>query len=268
MAQLHPANLPYSRITLLLKVKDISTHSPSTCFSIPTLWSHPFLSCRIWLLMCVHSWKHLSSFACRHDSVVLGSLTEGLLLTCGAGHGGPVLDQHPLSSLHHGSLLHVDRTGRHRTQNSVKTSKSKAKAVMISFSSFCYCSCCCNDAMLYIRDGHKTLGNPTIQNQRGTLVQPSKAPDLYIDNFTAELQPSHPLLLQACGSLKLAKMQRSWTESSRSSKLHLFWHNGFPHTVQMIRWSLSLSLSLSPVQHWGISYIMFCLYLNKARALI
>lgn len=125
-------------IHILLKVKDISARSTSTCFSIQTFWSHPSLfSCRIWLLMCVHSWQHLSSFACRHDSVVLGSLTEGLLLTCGAGHGGPVLYQHPLGSLHHGSLLHVDRTGRHRTQNSVKACKSKAKAVMISFSSFC-----------------------------------------------------------------------------------------------------------------------------------
>lgn len=71
------------------------------------------------------------------DSVILRSnwtsLTAGLLLTSGAGHGGPVLDQHPLSSLHHGSLLHVDWTARHRTQNSVQTTKSKEKVVMIYF---------------------------------------------------------------------------------------------------------------------------------------
>lgn len=85
----------------------------------------------------------------RHD---LSPPTEDFLLTSSAGHGGPVLDQHPLSSLHHGSLLHVDRTGRHRTQNQVKTSKSKF------LSGFFLASCCCNDVKFF-------PWKSTIQNQ-------------------------------------------------------------------------------------------------------
>lgn len=159
-AQLHPANLPSPHITLLLKVKDVA---------LANILKSPFFVflSHIWFLMCIHSCQNLLSFTCRQDSVLLRSLTKGLPLTCSTGHGGPVLDQHPLSSLHHGSLLHVDRTGRHRTQNSVKASK----AVIISLNSFCCCSCRCNDKMYYIRGGHKTLANSTTQNQHGTLIQ-------------------------------------------------------------------------------------------------
>lgn len=73
------------------------------------------------------------------------------------------------------------------------------------------------------------------KNEGHAVTQSSRNPYPYIHIFTAELQLSHLLSLQACSPLKLAKCSSDGRKVVTASKSHLFWHNWLPLAVKKIR---------------------------------